>query len=297
VSHSCSDGISLLHLTDGFPRGRIEKVPILPVALDNRLGSELAQPLDVSRHVAEILSLTSVPWSETVEPGLKEDVRCRYEFVELPASEFQAFDRDQRKLSGFSDTLWRSSILAFAALNSANSHFGCTTCVNLRPFLDIPSFGNCFAPLCVVANDATKEMTVADLDRRLREDFNSKMKQRAYSNSIKASLGGFLGARKGAAFINVSNVGTFHVAHPITDLWAQHTMKSREIEGEYALLALAIEADGQTKVVIRLQSPPTVVNGQDAARTFKAILHGLRSIRSKSTIGDAIREIREFVFT
>jgi hypothetical protein len=183
----------------------------------------------------------------------------------------------------------------FVALNLSNPNFGCTTCVDLPPFLNSTSFGKLFGPLCVVANGILENTSIAELDRRLRADFNSKMKSRAYLNALKASLDGFPSPQTRAAAVDVSNVGVFNLPHPITDLWVQQTMKSRAIEGEFGILTSAVTARGTTKIMVRFQSSPTVVNARDASRAFKAIVHCLKYIPSNATVGDAIREIRAAV--
>jgi hypothetical protein len=297
VSHMCSDGVSFLDLTNDFQRGVIEKVPILPIALDDVLREELAKPLDVSRHLLDSGSLSSVGWSDVTEAGLPDDVRCRYDFVELPLSAFQCFDKGKKKLVGFSDALWRSAVLACAAMNPANSYLGCTTCVNLRPFLKARAFGNLFAPLCVVGNGLSNYARVADLDRSLRADFTEKMNGKAFLNTLKSSLDGMYAGTTRSAAIDVSNVGTFNITHPITDVWIQQTMRSRSIEGSFGLLTFAVAGNRPTNVVVRLQSSPTVINSKDAARTFRGILHSLQHIGPEATVRDAVKEIREIVLS
>jgi hypothetical protein len=294
--HSFTDGVSLLHLTNDFLHGKVaEPTSTLPIPLEARFQDELSGPIDVSRHLADVGKRSSIPWSEKVDAKLPEDVRCDYQFVELPASAFQCFDREKNRVAGFNDALWRSIMLACAAVSPLEPSFGTITCVNARPFLKSRSekTGNIFVPLCVAADGVTKDTKVGELDRRLRRDFATKIETKEYLASFKASLNGYGTARKKASFADVSNIGIFELAHPIEDVWAQQTMKSRTVEGLVASLSYGIKSKDQNKIVVRLQTSPSVIDRRDASRVFQSFLHSLQHVQPNVTVGDAIREIRQ----
>jgi hypothetical protein len=294
--HSFADGVSLLYLTEDFQRGKVpEPTSILPIPLETRFHDELLGPIDVSRHISDNGKRSFIPWSDTVDANLPEDVRCDYQFVELPASAFQCFNRAKNRVAGFNDALWRSIMLACAAVNPMEPSFATITCVNARPFLKGRSekTGNIFVPLCVTADGVTNETTIEELDRRLRRDFERKIKTKEYLASFKASLSGYGTARRKASFADVSNVGVFELEHPIVDVWAQQTMKSRTVEGLVASLSYGITSKEQNNIVVRLQTSPSVINGRDASRVFQSFMHSLQYIKPRVTVGEAIREIRE----
>jgi hypothetical protein len=293
VSHSLADGVSFLHLTDRFLRGKIESAPTFPITLDDRLKAELDSPsIDTNRHISDVSRLSNVHWSDTIDPNLPEDVRCEYQFVELPPNAFQCYDSRRNKLIGFTDAVWRSSALACAAMNESQRTFGVSTCVNMRPFINDTSIGNLFVPLCVVADHVSDQTTIEELDKRLRDDFTTKINQKVYLSALKATLNGYQMPSTRTAFPDVSNVGVFKIADPIRDLWVQQTMKSREIEGLVAVLTFGVVTNKDSKIIVRVQTSPTVINHKDAAKTFQAILHSLRYLRPRMTIRDAIQELR-----
>jgi hypothetical protein len=56
-------------------------------------------------------------------------------------------------------------------MNPENATVGCSTCVNVRPFVNVAIVGNVFSPLIVTANGFSDDVTVMDLRRHLRSDF------------------------------------------------------------------------------------------------------------------------------
>jgi hypothetical protein len=294
ATHSIVDGVSILHLTDRFLKGTIERPATFPTPVEHFFASDLSAIADTSEYSVDNSHLSVVPWSNFVAPNQREDALCEYQFVELPPSAFQCFDARRGRLVGFTDALWQSAVLACAATGSSNL-FGCSTCVNLRPFGDLPIVGNLFAPLLVIGRNISEDMTVADLSKGLRSDFTEKMKRKGYLTSLKATLNGYQMLEGRTSFVDVSNVGNFEIRAPILDLWVQQTMKSRFAEGILALLSFSVTGARGVKVIVRWQSSPTVINRADSARAFKAVLHSLQSIRPSAKVGDAIREIRQVI--
>jgi hypothetical protein len=299
VNHAFADGVSLLNLADAFSRGVPRVVETgsqgLPVPLEVHLKDELAAPLDVSSHLSDVARHSCLPWSDSV-PALPEDVRCAYQCAELPPTAFQCFDSKRNRLVGFSDAAWRSAILACAALNPSQTGFGTSTCLNMRPFLkENVQVGNIFVPVWVVADGISNETRIEELDRRLRRDFAAKMQQKKYINSFKACLNGIEAPPHRASYVDVSNVGVFELRHPVLDVWAQQTVKSRAGEGIISALTYGVSSREFYKIIVRMQTSPTVVNERDASRWFAALLHGLQHIRPSGTVGDAVRELRDVV--
>jgi hypothetical protein len=232
VTHSLADGVSFLHLTRRFLSGEIERAPTFPISLDDRLKNELTGPIDANQHISDVSRLSTLLWSDTIEPNLPDDVRCEYQFVELPPNAFQCYDSMKNKLIGFTDALWRSSVLACAAMNPIQRNFGTSTCVNMRTFINDTSIGNIFSPLCVIADQVSDQTTIGELEKRLRSDFTKKIKQKAYLSSLKATLNGYQFPATRTALTDVSNVEIFQIEYPLVDLWIQQTMKSREISSK-----------------------------------------------------------------
>lgn len=287
-----SDGVSFLDLTRRFLRGEIESAPTFPINLDDRLKNELAKPIDVRKHISDLSRLSNIQWSDTTELNLPEDVRCEYQSVELPPNALRCYDSRKNRLVGFSDALWRSAVLACAAMNPSQRNFGTSTVVNMRPFINDTSIGNLVTQICVIADQVSDQTTIEELERRLRQDFTTKINQKRYLASLKAILNGYQMPPTRTAFPDTSNVGIFQIADPVVDLWIQQTMKSRPIEGLFCALTFAMATKKDSKIIVRLQTSPTVTNSKDAGRIFQAILHSLRYVRPNITVGDAIRELR-----
>jgi hypothetical protein len=81
----------------------------------------------------------------------------------------------------------------------------------------------------------------------------------------------------------VSNVGIFELKGPILDVWAQQSTKSRTIEESVSRLTYGVSRDGDCKIVVKLQTSPAVIDGRDASRVFRALLHLLPNMLAVKT--------------
>jgi hypothetical protein len=291
VSHLCADGAFFTRLLDSIIAQRIENSPVFPTPIEQVFARELSDPtLSVSQHISDIPRIATVPFSRSV-PSLPDSVRCGYFVDESPFSEFIHTAKP-----GSTESLWTAMTLGFASFSGTLDRVGCSTLLNLRPYMNPSdvnlSIGNNFVCLCIIPKKFNPKMTVAQMAAEMRKDLTEKRKAKAYFPSLKASLAGFVVPDNRTALAELSHLGNLRITEPVHDMWIQQTMRSKEIQGLMSLITWTTSGDVPSKLIARLQYCPTVMTEKDAKIVFELIVHGLKKIPDDVTVQDAFDELQ-----
>jgi hypothetical protein len=296
VSHHTFDGVSFVLCLNSFLKGQELVSPALPPAIDLILASEIAGIKDISSEGVELGLMSRIPWSSTPPVEAWSD-NSQIEFVleDLRPETLRCFSAKTGRFVGLSDALWRSAILTAHALSPGQSSFGCTTWVNLRPYIGNNSIGNLIGRVNLIAEGISGSATIGDLESRIRRSFEERIATKAYLKCLRA-----VGERKrfsipGGAFFDVSNVGYFETRGPIVDAFGQLTVPGIAWTEVLGLSSITLFGNENARLSLRYPYSQFVFTRSDALRAVKAFVHSLQNHSQNTTIGSAIDELRSVV--
>ena len=298
VSHLLADGGFCSRMLERITSDVHEVAPFVPRPVEDVFARELADPaLPVQEHVDGVGKLAAIPWSDDVEKGLPEDVRCMYFFQSLKVDELSCWDREKKRFNGLTENLWLAMTVSYAAFSGNQEKMGCSTCVDLRQLLkgkpDL-SVGNCFSSISVIPKGFTKNMTLREIGELMRRDLVAKKNNGGFLASVKGGLGGYVVSPPREAFAELSNVGRMELKKPIVDVWVQQTMKSRGIEAIMPTLSFSTAGDCEHRIAVRTQYSPTVVSERVANVLFKSIVHLLKNMPLDAPFTAAFDEAQRY---
>jgi hypothetical protein len=292
VSHMGFDGQSFVLLMNRYIRGTFVEPSRFPLSIDDCLKQELSATLDASEHTNARTKLATVPWSGTPVRGYRDNSRADFILADLAPQSLQCFDAKKGQFHGLTDALWRSGVLAAHAMNPNQKGWGCATWVNVRPYVNRWAVGNYAAPMSMVADGMTGEATLADLELKLRRDYNDKRKRRYVLKGLKAFIDALPVPRVSGAFFDISNVGYFPTTGPFIDTWGQMTLLARSSNSGIGMSALTVYGNDKARLTLRFPYSQLVFTRSDAVRTFRAVCHSLQHLKPNMKIKDAIRELQ-----
>jgi hypothetical protein len=292
AKHTCLDGDSWFLLMERFARGEFQPQLQFPVPLDKQLRNLLSSSRKPMDHIFNMRKISMIPWTSPPHITTEDDVHSDFLMGDYAPSEMNCYNARTGKYIGLSDALWRASILTAHAMKPQRL-FGCLTWVNVRRFMKDDSIGCSLAPCSIVAEGVSNDMTVGELEKRLRKDFIAKMKRNHFLDGVKAMVDGIPNPQPPGAHFDISNVGYFGTFGPFVDVWVQMTALAKSATGDIGLSSAVTFGNENAKLTLRYPYSQFVFTRAEASRDFKEIVHSMKHIGPKVKVGDAIRELKE----
>jgi hypothetical protein len=300
AAHSFFDGASLLILADNFRLKRFEQPAPIPQPTEVYLAAEIAKPHKTELHVNAMRKLSTIPWTSQLARRWPDDSRADAIAQSFYPAELTCYNPARATFDGLSQILWRAAILTAVALRPdadiKTCPYSCTTPINLRQFMGANPIGLHITTITVQATGISPTATICQLDEALRRDFIDKMKRKEYFLAFKASIAGIPIPHTRSAYFDVSNVGYFNATPPFVDCWIQQSMTSKGCTEGLELGTTTLYGNQNARLFVRLPWSPLVFSRSDGIRMYKAITHSLTQLSPRTTIAEAIRDIRKVVF-
>jgi hypothetical protein len=297
AGHSFFDGISFLILADNFRQKRFDSPAPIPEPTETYLAAEIARQYPTERHVTAMRQLSTIPWTSKLARRWPDDSRADAIARSFYPAELTFYNPRRATFDGLSQVLWRTSILTAVALRPdldiSRSPFACTTPINLRPFMGTNTIGLHLTTMTIQATGISPNATISQLDETLRRDFTDKMKRKEYFCAFKASISGIPVPHSNSSYFDVSNVGYVNAVPPFVDCWIQQSMTSKGCTEGLELGTTTLYGNQNARLFVRLPWSPLVFSRSDGIKMYKAITHSLTQLNPRTTIAEAIREIRK----
>jgi hypothetical protein len=150
------------------------------------------------------------------------------------------------------------------------------------------------APCSIVAQGISEKMTVGELEKQLRKDFNTKIKRKYYLNGMKSIMDRYRVPRPPHAFFDVSNVGYFQTNGPFVDHVGRMTGTARN-RNMIELTAVTTFGNENAKLALQYGYSQLAFTTREAQAAFQAFGHSLKHIGRETKIADAISELRQVI--
>jgi hypothetical protein len=295
VYHVCSDGGYFKMIVDHIFDGAVSVPGPLPIAPEEVFARQLRAVPAVARFVASDGSLTRIFPNRA--PGWYNG-GCAYITFTLDPESLPCYNKTARRVEGLTEHTWASEILASTAFNGRTTNTSCSTCMDLRSFYETPaSWGNtvAFAAMNADAHAYGESGTFGGLRRRLREDFDGRMRRKEYLSYLKGVSGiGQIAPSPGLS-IELSNLGLVRAKRPFVDVWMQETCSAEIRMGFICLQSTQVEtASGKSPLIQRLRYARGDISEREALLWTRMVAFAMKSFDASTEVGQAIAELRKF---
>lgn len=208
------------------------------------------------------------------------------------------------KLKNLTDYYWANIVLGFAAYNNKFDQCGVVTCINTRQFLKNPydfNFANNFSQIRVMAKDITKNNTVAEMMKHMRNDFQRRVKNGEQYSGLKAVKMSYIAPNdieKEKKYIgnavDLSLIGTFDLGNKFDDVWVDFKMNEDEIKHLNGYLSFSIIKNGINNIYGRFRTATSYLSEKEAKVVGNSIEYGMKVIHPQMKIGEALDVIKDY---
>lgn len=296
-SHLCTDGLSMMNTVKRCLDNNVESPPLLPRSVE-LVFADKVKDSDCSimeKNLQKISRYPKGPKPDTYNP---ESVMCKITRNYIPFKDLICYDKKREAPKGITDSLWLAFALAVESKKEKAEYIGTYNCINLRPYMDQndidASIGNCFTSFVVYADDIRQELTLNQIMKQIRTNFENDMKNGIIYPAIKGMFNGYAGLSDDLFICDSSHMGMFPVRYPLVDVSLRNCMKSQPAEGSQSLMTFSKKVEGVGKLCTLIQSAPTQTSDASAKMMSDTLLYILTQIPLETKLGDAIQQIHKF---
>ncbi|KAH0787340.1 hypothetical protein GPJ56_008851 [Histomonas meleagridis] len=291
VNHTVGYGYTLLKISELIQDPQPVQLPILPECPQVTF-KDLIKDLDPEFIGSNLQQLTYFK-SEKTSPSSPNAI-SGHNFIRDDITSYKSYDPQKKRLSGFNDYYWVGAILSGCSLMNKLSPFGCMTVIDIRNLINNPGIqhSNHYAFMDLVS-PITKSMTVGDVLKNIRADFEYRRKRGDYKYMFLPNHTN----RPDPSMIYsiVSNAGTFRIRSPIKDLIIENLCMNDKIDiFGWVGHSLINETTGKTTFTFGPHYSTNLINDRDALKISKGVQYFLKNIPKEMNIVDAFEEIREY---
>lgn len=237
-----------------------------------------------------------------------KDKRSKYniDMIEMPISSFAGYHKEDDQIHNLSEIIWTTMALANAAHNNGNlTGFGISSVLDLRRILyndehkalDIQNYITSIP----VYGFPTLDMTIGDLSKQMREDFNFKLKNKYYFGHLKSvhnAVFKFWKTREPAGLgIEMSSIGPIRIQRPVKDFcMTLNFPDNQQLTSASLMNYTVINETTQTKRFVgQFQYQTSEVSERDANAYLKAVKYGFENFNNSIPIKQAIDELGKII--
>ncbi|OHS96446.1 hypothetical protein TRFO_37398 [Tritrichomonas foetus] len=197
----------------------------------------------------------------------------------------------------FSEFQWLSLFLSKCVNDGfLNKNVGIATCMDLRNFTNEPSsYGHCccIAPIISVFNGVNKDMTIDEVGANLRKSFDARLKAGKHFSFLKSQNQNHKVAP--GSPLEISNVGSFNIKKPITNVYASLSSSTHESITYITLMGFSVKHEnGRNDLSFRISYNPNYINGREMEAFGKCNRYFLENMTFDMKIGDSFEELKKY---
>ena len=299
ISHVIADGGYFQKLLDliSHPEKPLPEVPHLPLGIFENFEKQLySKDTEQCPFLYTEPDVTRVKTKQNVR---KEDVLPdgAHYHITVPVEDLSIYNKDTKKVKGLTEAFWTSLILTASAINdNIEKRCGSMTALNMRQFLspekrDQWNIGNHYSNLTPCC-DLDESITIRELGRRMRENFNYKLsKGMQYSFFTATPPPGFVPPQN--KIVEISNVGPSKIADPIEDVYMKFTFKDTTSMGLITHTNFAVVGHGKNVLHGNICYQSSTFEHKNARIFANDVEFALRNLPLDMTVGKAVEIIQQ----
>ncbi|KAH0791654.1 hypothetical protein GPJ56_004340 [Histomonas meleagridis] len=294
--HLCADGAFLQRLFNALKDESADIVPNAITPIGKTFEKHIKEATLPPKFVTSDPRLSRV---KTIDPlSLSNIDLTQSYYLQTPLRALKC-SNSKGEIHRLTDSLWAQLILTAAALNGTFNEKACSTCINLRPYLDQIHFGigNAFSWLTVGA-EADRNTTVSEFMNRLRYDFKNQVDTGlhfGYLKIVEEGLAKENNVKHIGPAVELSHVGRFKLNDTFSDVFINATLAAPKVLGLTSCLTFTVEDDyGRNDLISNFRYNAQELTLKDAQIINKTIIYGLQNVDFKMTCGDAIDMLAQY---
>ncbi|OHS97013.1 hypothetical protein TRFO_36845 [Tritrichomonas foetus] len=276
---------------------------VLPMNMESIFSDKIEKSNIKLPHLFVDKEITHIHQKTTINNNPNDSKRsCQYVSFNFPTNRLRCFNKSKNTCHGLTDSLWSSfilSALAFNGMMEKEELTGCTTCVDMRQFLDNSlinwSTCNMYSSVTVSAT-MNEKMLLHNFERLLRDDLKYKLNkgyQFAFLKTLTPPPPGMVVPGIG---LELSNIGPFFVKSPITDVFMKSSVGDSNGDPLFSFSSFTVvdKKENYNEFYANMRYKSSIFHTKDAEAVGLGTKFALLNLDPNMTIKEALDAIKQF---
>ena len=296
LCHLAADGVYLLNLFNALKDSNEIEVPNFITNNEAALKDEIDNASDPSVYSSVACEQCRIMPRDLI--NLSQYQNTRSYVNHSCAADLQTYNRQTQKLSGLSDALWAFLILSTSAHNGKDfTNQVISTQVNMRPFIkqrNVLANTNHFSTI-YLESQATKDTTIQEMMKQLREDFKTRMKTDEVFSYLKSfKTNNIITNQLPGVTVDVSNVGRFQLDGPFENVWIHSDMLAGLDPNRASFISFSVDGNGRNDVYTTTRYCSSAISEREIELVSKSLHYGMEKIPLNTTCGEALDILEDY---
>ena len=165
--------------------------------------------------------------------------------------------------------------------------------------LNDPAWGECIASVPVNAKP-TMPMTLEQLGKEMRNNFNERMKNKDYLSHMRSTWEAIFRPWRNpippGIALETSSMGPIHIKPPVVDAWTSLISPDKNVLNQTSFMTYTLDnkAKNETSFVGQFQANSAEFNEKDGDTFIKMLEFSLKNLNYKMTVKEALDAISNF---
>ena len=215
--------------------------------------------------------------------------------VFINADELQCYDKSRKTLKGLTESLWTSICLSAMTFNGKISHFGCTTCDNMRDLIPISQkldICNNYSSITTYAKP-TETSTIQSIGKAMREDYKRRRENGYLFKTFKALFQNKTSDSIPGSPVELTNVGPLFIKKPVVDAFLGIRLDSDYCQSLISVMTSSVVTEGKNQMAIRTRYSPNAMTSDEAQKLTDRIAYILKNVPLQTNLEEAFRYIQK----
>lgn len=297
ISHMCADGGYLKWLTRTM-KDPAPAIPPLPQLSSEVFADQIRRAPNVPAWDTDP-NMTRLLSRDSKDPN--RSGYAQYYTIETQKERLTCYDRNDRKLHGFTESLWLAHVFsAMAHKDKLDENVGVCTCVDLRqwatrePKLLNPEMVNGFSAV-TPSGPLRRGMTLREVAAGMRRDMEKRLARGEQFGFLKGLVADNTKPPIEGVGLEITNMGSLSLEKPIIDAFAGLSVTATNSVKILSIMSFGKEGYGKNGITMRLRYAPQAFSDKEMlvySKCYDYFVHNITLDRKVEDVFDEICALR-----
>ena len=218
-------------------------------------------------------------------------------YINTPVENLKCFSKKSKRVSGLTEVLWTSYILSASAMNKKINNTGIATCIDMRNYFNQINKTNSLSVCNHYSNitpcsNISPSMTVGELGKQMRKDFNDKIKKGHHYSFLKSLVPPEAKAIPGIG-LELSNIGRFQIKSPLKDLFLKSSVFDQFCDPLISHSSFSVDTGVKNTLHGMFRFKPSAIKEETVRELASKVKFSLQNISNDMTVAESISLIQK----
>lgn len=222
---------------------------------------------------------------------------AKHYHITLPVESLKCYDKNTNKVKGLTEALWTSYIISASSLNDKITNSGIATCIDMRNYLPYElkrglSVCNHYSNI-TPASDLNPKMTIEEIGKRMRKDFNDKIKKGHHYTFLKSLAPP--GAKKIPGIgLELSNIGRIKIKSPLKDVFIKSSVVDANCDPLISHSSFSVDSQYSNTLHGMFRYKSSVIGDNIVKVLSEGVKFALQNVSNQHSLEDSISLVHDY---